>query len=111
MMKRTRSIVYQTSISHPHLNIQEKAPFRVGGENMSHIMTFDSKQRYIFLSVFVISSSGQRYEFDALLDTVAPFTEFSDQALHYAGFLDSTEKEVKLKPNIQTQKYGALTQS
>ena len=75
---------------------------------MPHITTFDSKQRYIFVSVFVISNSGQKHEFDALLDTGAPFTEFSDQALHYAGFLEKANKGVKLKSNLQTQKYGKV---
>lgn len=52
---------------------------------MSHVTTFDSTRRYIFLPIFVTDAGGIRHEFDALLDTGAPATEFSDLALQYAG--------------------------
>jgi hypothetical protein len=44
-----------------------------------------------------------------LLDTGAPATEFSDQALQLIGLLDDTKKDVSLKPGLQTQKYGKIT--
>ncbi len=74
---------------------------------MPNITTFDTGASYIFLPIFVIMNS-RRHEFDAILDTGAPLTEFSDQALEYSGFLTAT-KNVSLKEGLQTQKYGKIT--
>lgn len=73
---------------------------------MPTITTFDTNERYILLPVFVTTKSGKRHEFDALLDTGAPATEFSDEALQFAGILEETKQDVQLKPGLQTQKYG-----
>jgi predicted aspartyl protease len=74
---------------------------------MPNITTFNTSAPYIYLSIFVFTESGSFHEFDAIFDTGAPRTEFSDTALKYAGFIDET-KPVTLKTGIQTQKYGKI---
>lgn len=54
---------------------------------MPNISTFDTKAPYIYLPIQVIPICGSQHEFDAIFDTGAPRTEFSDRALMYAGFL------------------------
>lgn len=76
---------------------------------MPNMTTFDSDQRYILLPVYIVESAEKRHEFDALLDTGAPSTEFSGQALQYAGLLKEPMNDVQLKPGLQTQKYGKIT--
>ncbi len=73
---------------------------------MPIITTFDTSASYIFLPIFVITER-KRHEFDAILDTGAPMTEFSDQSLEYSGFLTTT-KNVTLKEGLQTKKYGRI---
>lgn len=74
---------------------------------MPNITTFDTSAPYIFLPIFVIMNN-KRYEFDAILDTGAPLTEFSDRALEYSGFFVAT-RNISLKEGLQTQKYGKIT--
>jgi hypothetical protein len=52
--------------------------------------------------------SHKHLEFDAILDTGAPMTEFSDKALRYAGVLDNVKNGVTLKDGLQTQKYATV---
>lgn len=73
---------------------------------MLNITTFDPNKRYIFFDVFVTAKDGRKHKFDALLDTGAPTTEFSDEALQFAGLLEKVKDDVALKPGLQTQKYG-----
>ena len=75
---------------------------------MPNITSFDPHKRYILFSVFVTAADGQPHEFDALLDTGAPASEFSDEALQFAGFLEETKKDISIKPGLQTQKYGKI---
>ncbi len=37
-----------------------------------------------------------------------PATEFSDEALQFAGLFDEKKESIALKPGLQTQKYGKL---
>ena len=74
---------------------------------MRNITTFDINSPYIYLSVFVATGNNTFHEFDAIFDTGAPRTEFSDTALQYAGFLSAT-KQVVLPHGQQTQKYSKL---
>ena len=74
---------------------------------MPTITTFDTSQRYIFLSVFIVATDEKPHEIDALLDTGAPRTEFSDETLQFIGLLKET-KNVSLKHSLQTQKYGRV---
>ncbi len=75
---------------------------------MPNITTFDTIAPYIYISIFIITSENKKHEFDAILDTGAPATEFSDKALQYAGFLQNTER-VDLKSGLQTQKYSKIS--
>ncbi|OGW38119.1 MAG: hypothetical protein A2X58_09455 [Nitrospirae bacterium GWC2_56_14] len=74
---------------------------------MPNITTFSTGAPYIYLSIFVAADNNTLHEFDAIFDTGAPRTEFSDTALQYAGFLSAT-KPVILKNGLQTQKYGKI---
>ena len=74
---------------------------------MPNITTFDTTSPYIFLSIFVITPDKKKLEFDAIFDTGAPVTEFSDKALYYAGFIQNTE-DIGLKSGLQTQKYSKI---
>lgn len=76
---------------------------------MSAITTFDTNSRYIIFPIFVTTRNGTRQKFNALLDTGAPTTEFSDEALQHIGFLKETKQDVQLKSGFQTQKYGKIT--
>ncbi len=73
---------------------------------MPNVTNFDTEERYILLPVFILAKDGKRYEFDALLDSGAPATEFSDASLQYLGFIETPRDNVKIKPGMQTQKYG-----
>lgn len=70
---------------------------------MSNITTFNTAAPYIYLPVKV-HSGNVTYEFDAIFDTGAPLTEFSDKALFYAGCIDHIEEQT-LKSGLQTKKY------
>lgn len=75
---------------------------------MPSVTIFDPRARYIFLPIFVTDTKGRRHEFDALLDTGAPMTEFSDIALQYAGLLDVPPQDVPIEHSLQTHKYGRI---
>jgi hypothetical protein len=74
---------------------------------MPNITTFDTTKPYMYLPVCVESSYGTRHEFDAIFDTGAPRTEFSDRALKYAGFLSDTQ-DVAIPNGLQTYKYDRI---
>lgn len=74
---------------------------------MPNITTFNTGAPYIYLSVFVAADNNTLHEFDAIFDTGAPRTEFSDTALQYAGFLSATQP-ISLKNGLQSQKYGKI---
>ena len=69
---------------------------------------FDTKKHHIHLEFTVMNTTGIWYSVAGILDTGAPKTEFSDQFLMYAGFLNATNEDTKLKPGLQTQKYGMI---
>lgn len=75
---------------------------------MPNITLFDTSAPYIFLPIFITTFDNRRHEFDAILDTGAPATEFSDKALQYAGFIPRTSA-VEIKSGLQTQKYSKTT--
>lgn len=75
---------------------------------MQNITTFETKERYIFLSIFLTAENGKRHELDAILDTGAPRTEFSDEALYFAGFAPKPREDVTLQEGLQTQKYSDM---
>lgn len=75
---------------------------------MPNITTFDPNPAYIYLPITVASIDGKRHKFDAIFDTGSPRTEFSDRALHYAGFLDSVQ-EFPIQNGLQTQKHRRMS--
>ncbi|MFH1636698.1 MAG: retroviral-like aspartic protease family protein [Chloroflexota bacterium] len=75
---------------------------------MQNITTFDTFARYIHLPIYVTTHDGKRHKFDAILDTAAPSTEFSDEALETTGLLESKQEGIQLRPGLQTQKYGRV---
>ncbi len=76
---------------------------------MSHITDFDKGSYHINLVIYVTTTGGKRHKLEAILDTGAPRSEFSDQALESAGFHISKEKSKSIKPGLQTQKYDKIT--
>ena len=75
---------------------------------MRNFTAYDPHKRYINLQIYVADKSGKKRDFLALLDTGAPATEFSDEVLQYLGFLEKPSEDIKLKPGLQTQKYGEV---
>ena len=75
---------------------------------MQNVTTFDPSQKYILLSIVVTNVAGEPYKVDALLDTGAPTTEFSDDTLEYLGFLEKKRDNVHVQEGLQTQKYGRV---
>jgi hypothetical protein len=74
---------------------------------MPNITTFDPRASYIYLPVLVTTAQGVQAEFDAILDTGAPRTEFSDRALVYEGILETTDR-VSIPHGLQTKKYSRV---
>ncbi len=69
---------------------------------MPNIIIFNTKAPYIYLPILVTSAHCIRYEFDAIFDTGAPRTEFSDRSLRYAEFAESIPK-VTIANGLQIQ--------
>ncbi len=72
------------------------------------ITSFDTSRHHIHIEFMVTNPKGTLHSVAGILDTGAPRTEFSDQFLIHAGFIDAKNKEAKLKPELQTQKYGIV---
>ena len=75
---------------------------------MQNITTFEVKERYIYIPIFVTTECGTRRVLDAIMDTGAPRTEFSDEALYFAGFVPKPKESIKLQEGLSTQKYANL---
>ena len=71
-----------------------------------NLTSFDTSRHHIHLEFSVTDSSGVLHSVAGILDTGAPRTEFSDQFLIYAGFLNGKNENATLNPGLQTQKYG-----
>jgi hypothetical protein len=76
---------------------------------MPNITAFDPKAHHIRFVGSMTTADGVEYEFRAILDTGAPWTEFSDQFLHAVGMLPGIDPNVNTRSGLQTQKYGRLT--
>jgi hypothetical protein len=70
--------------------------------------SFDSKRHHIHLEIIIRNNQSKEFSVDGILDTGAPWTEFSDQFLHFTGFLDKVGNNTKLKHGLETQKYGKI---
>ena len=75
---------------------------------MSNITAFDPHEHHIRLVGSMKTSDDVEYEFRAILDTGAPWTEFSDQYLLAMGMVTGKPSSVSIKDGLQTQKYGKL---
>ena len=73
-----------------------------------NITSFDTSRHHIHIELMVTDSKGTLHSVAGILDTGAPRTEFSDQFLMHMGFLNTRNEEAKLKPGLQTQKYGIV---
>ena len=73
-----------------------------------NITSFDTSRHHIHIELMVIDPKGVLHSVAGILDTGAPRTEFSDQFLMHTGFINNQNKEAKLKPGLQTQKYGIV---
>lgn len=75
---------------------------------MPNITVFEPREHHIRLVGALKTSDGIPYEFRAILDTGAPWTEFSDQFLTAAGMIRKQTSSVSIAPGQQTQKYDKL---
>jgi len=77
---------------------------------MRTVTPFDTSQHHIHIEFFVTDQTGRRLRFDGVIDTGAPWTEFSDEFLARAGLVELSDDEVPIKPNLETQKYAKAVQ-
>jgi len=75
---------------------------------MPNIVAFDTTRYHVYVPTFFTLPDGKRHELDAILDTGAPFTEFPDQFLQFAGLIEKAAPDIQIKSSVQTQKYGKL---
>jgi hypothetical protein len=73
-----------------------------------NLTSYDTNQPHIYIELLVTNPTGIIYSVAGILDTGAPYTEFADDFLVYAGFLDHKGDQINLKPGLQTQKYGKI---
>lgn len=73
---------------------------------MQTTTTFNTAGRYIIIPIFVTTAAARRQQFRAILDTGAPRTELSDEALRYAISDVEPKRDVEIKEGLQTQKYA-----
>ncbi len=71
--------------------------------------SFDINKHHIHIELIIENKKGIKYSVDAILDTGAPKTEFSDQFLIFTGFIDSIKEKVEIKSGLETQRYGKTT--
>jgi len=70
---------------------------------------FDTDRHHIHLEITVKNLDEIEYSLNAILDTGAPVTEFSDQFLSFTGFISSPDKSIQIKPGFQSQKYNKIS--
>ena len=70
--------------------------------------SFDTDKHHIHLEFIITDLNDIWHSVAGILDTGAPRTEFSDHFLIYTGFLDTKNEKARLKPGLQTQKYGLI---
>ena len=75
---------------------------------MRTVTAFDTTEHHIHTEFLVTNNPGQRLRFDGVIDTGAPWTEFSDEFLARAGLVELPDAEVPIKPELQTQKYAKI---
>ena len=70
--------------------------------------SFGVNRNHIHLEIILKHEDGREYSVDAILDTGAPVTEFSDQFLFFTGFTKSIESNIEIKSGLQSQKYNKI---
>jgi hypothetical protein len=75
---------------------------------MRTVTPFDTAQHHIHTEFSVTDQSGCRLRFDGVIDTGAPWTEFSDEFLARAGLVELADDGIRIKPGLETQKYGRI---
>ncbi|GEM_PF-882050 len=75
---------------------------------LENLTSYNTNQPHIYIELLVTNPKGIVYSATGILDTGAPYTEFSDDFLVYGGFLETKSGKIILKPGLQTQKYGKL---
>ncbi len=73
-----------------------------------NITTFDTNEDHIHIEFIVTNPKGIKHSVAGILDTGAPNTEFSDQFLVCADFLENKNETEILRPGLQTQQYGKI---
>jgi len=69
---------------------------------------YDINKHHIHIDMIVTNPFNIIYNVAGILDTGAPRTEFSDNFLMHSGFIEAKSEKVRLKPGLQTQKYGKI---
>ncbi len=75
---------------------------------MRTVTPFDTSQHHIHTEFYVTDQSGRRLRFDGVIDTGAPWTEFSDEFLARAGLVKLSDDEIPITPGLETQKYARI---
>ena len=89
--------------------IRENRLFRDYEAMPSTITPFDTNRPQIYIKLLLLNpSQGTRHNFNAILDTGAPHSEFADIFLSQAGFIQKTNDDIEIKPGLQTQKYAKI---
>jgi hypothetical protein len=73
---------------------------------MRTVRPFDISKHHIYTPLSLVDAAGNEYSLTGVVDTGAPWTELSDEFLIRAGFCAPMAVEVRIKPELQTQKYG-----
>ena len=72
------------------------------------VTSFDTGKHHIHLELTITDFKGLKHSVSGILDTGASKTEFSDLFLIHTGFIQSAG-EAKIRPGLQTQKYGKIS--
>lgn len=75
---------------------------------MRTVTPFDTSKHHIHVDFLAIDSTGTPHNCSGVVDTGAPWTEFSDAFLTHVGFLPDADIDVAIKPGLQTQKYAQI---
>ena len=71
--------------------------------------SFNANRHHIHLELIVVNPNGVEYSVDAILDTGAPRTEFSDHFLIFTGFIESTDRKIEIESGLQTRKINKIS--
>lgn len=75
---------------------------------MRTVTPFDTSKHHIYTKILLTDDLGDLFTFKGVVDTGAPWTEFSDRFLAHVGLIDPPELAVEIKPGLETQKYRKI---